>query len=77
MNLKAIRIRILYPDRREVSAEQIVTWARDAFANHDIAINPICLADAIASLEDAGLVTFRNDIDAILQWPASHEVLED
>lgn len=77
MNLKAIRIEILYPDRKEVSAEQIVKWALDAFASQDISMKPSCLADAICALEDAGLVAFTKSIDALLAQPGAYELFEE
>lgn len=51
-------IRLLYPERRAVSAEKILGWARDYCADH--ALDPAdysTLPWAIALLEDAGKIT--------------------
>lgn len=52
------KIYILYPERRYVSAETILQWARDAFADNEIDHEPEDLEDAIDMLDGAGLVTF-------------------
>lgn len=54
------RISIIYPEYRTITAAQIATWASDAYANGEIARPPRNLGDAIALLNDAGLITTAN-----------------
>ena len=51
---------ILYPERRTVSPETIIGWARDAVADGEASADDFdgSLESAKAILEDAGLVTF-------------------
>lgn len=51
------RVPLVYPENRTVSAAKIIMWAEDAFANGDVAKRPHNLAEAIALLEDAGIIT--------------------
>lgn len=58
---------ILYPDRRRVSAERLIAWARDDVANDLCALpeysRPECVQsvqDAINVLSDTGTVTIGN-----------------
>jgi hypothetical protein len=52
-----LKIHILYPDDRMVPGSQIMSWAEDAFANGEIDHKPEDLFDAIAMLNDAGIIT--------------------
>lgn len=51
---------ILYPERRVVSEEQLLGWAKDAFANGQIPSFET-FEEACACLADAGLVTFAEE----------------
>ena len=54
--------RILWPESREVSDEQIQGWARDAVANQEINVGGVDLddaADCARSLHEAGLITLH------------------
>lgn len=61
--LLAPRYLIIWPQRRMVTAEQLITWARDDIANGDSDLvetqeQVVTVADAIAVLNDSGSVTF-------------------
>ena len=64
--LDNIFYRLLYPEKRTVSAKQIFVWAKDAEANGEIEGNfGDDIYEAIAQLEDAGLITVGNYGDQI------------
>lgn len=55
------RIRILYPEHRLVTPEQILSWANDLYVDDPEGDPPATLQDAMALLEDEGVVTFAKD----------------
>ena len=50
-------VRVLYPESRWVSPEQVIRWAQDE-ATDAAEDSPETLEDAIAYLQDSGSVTF-------------------
>ena len=56
-----MKIRILYPEVKEVTAEQIIGWYQDAVENGEVTgtLNDerIDVETAALALEDAGLIT--------------------
>jgi hypothetical protein len=52
---------LLYPERRTVSPETILTWYRDAVANGELEdMGDAVPAEAAFYLHDAGLITLAN-----------------
>ena len=56
-------MKILWPENRQVSADQLIVWAQDDIENGESFLFQTrdevrTLADAIMVLEDAGSVTF-------------------
>lgn len=50
--------RILYPERRVVSSEQVMTWYTDALANEEVEdLGPCSAHQAAQALHEAGLIT--------------------
>ncbi len=50
--------RIIYPERRVVSSEQILTWYTDAVSNEEVEDLGACSAyQAAQALHEAGLIT--------------------
>ena len=49
-------VRLIYPEHRMVSEEQIMTWHADAVANDGLRVTND-ISQAIADLEDLGHIT--------------------
>ncbi|WP_223621202.1 hypothetical protein [Lysobacter sp. ESA13C] len=52
---------VVWPDRRNVPSETVLSWAQDAYANNEIDRAPEGAADAAALLHDAGLITLAQE----------------
>jgi hypothetical protein len=52
-------IRVIWPEHRLLSADDVLMYARDAFANGEADREPEDVADAIAILNDLGHFTFH------------------
>ena len=50
-------IHLLYPEKRKVSEETLMIWAKDAFANNETEEIAETVEDAIRILEDIGHIT--------------------
>lgn len=55
---------VLWPDRRMVTAEQLIAWAKDDYANNEgfdgELPSPVTVEDAIQILKYTGSVTLGN-----------------
>jgi len=54
-------VSLLYPDRREVAASEIMQWAEDAYSDGKIDHKPENLQDAIDMLSDIGFITVARE----------------
>ena len=52
-------IKLIYPEKREVSEETLLIWAKDAFADGETEEIPETVDDAIRILEDIGYITIN------------------
>lgn len=50
-------IHLIYPEKCKVSEEQLITWARDAYADGETEEEALNVEDAIHILEDLGHIT--------------------
>lgn len=58
------------PCNREVDGAQVISWAKDAFANGEIPNAPADERDAYHALQEAGLVTFSRFVKDALNYSA-------
>ena len=57
-------VRIIWPERRFVSAEQIESWFADAVANNEIAPDRLSvktIREKAEALDDTGMITLGKD----------------
>ena len=57
--MERVQVDLIYPERRTVTAEQVIMWAGDAFANEETDELATTLDDAIRVLEDLGHITVK------------------
>lgn len=53
--------KIVYPERRTVSAEQMLMWGQDAFANGELDTKPSTADEAAIELHELGNITLHAD----------------
>lgn len=57
---KIHKFEIIWPEKRVLSAEKLMAWAEDAYANGEIDVRPINASEAAEMLHQAGLITLRS-----------------
>lgn len=55
-------IYVIYPEEKIVTPEQIIAWAKDAYANDEVDHEPEDLQDAIYLLADCGHITVKTHL---------------
>jgi hypothetical protein len=75
-----VMVRVIYPERRTVSEETVIGWARDAVANGEAESFDGTLDDAMELLEDIGEVTFARGnapepADPLESWAERYDAL--
>lgn len=54
-------IKIVYPERRYISEDKLISWAKDCYFNADTDELAETLGDAVRVLEDLGYITVGKD----------------
>ena len=54
-------VELIYPEKRIVTHQRVIGWAKDAFANHETNEETETIEDAIRILEDLGHITVKRD----------------
>lgn len=67
--------RVIYPETKNVSARQIMLWAKDEAENSKLP-EPKTMAEAIELLDNSGTITFHKSIEDYLNTPLAYEIWE-